>query len=489
MKTFLKRIQSIIRNKIGIISLILSFIALISGLILLYTEQSKTIFWISNFFNFANLKFMVFRTFELEGGSFSGENRVRADGLAYAFNLVFLIASIIYLYSKKTHKNLLQFAYSIIIFSAFMLILEEIIRQFNSFTLLETVPLIFFIRNVILIIFSYSILKITDESITPLTEKNEFSEVVQPEYIKADKYMRGLNLLIDTFFLICLTFKVIMKLPRNFMQPIENIFQEATYAFLMIFFAIIYYTFFEVLFKRTPAKYLTQTFVSGTAKTSVPTSSIFIRSIARKIPFNFVSFLNPNPNSNGWHDALSNTRVMSLNKNKKQFKYLLVLGIVGLFFFINIEVNKYREKNISNNKFSSVITNEAKALKESLKNLSAGDLILLKNTKFIYNGTTYLFNTLSVNDDSVSLALIDRHYKHTKLSDVYSAYEANPESFKKVDVLKEYISKGICEQFDYSVGLKNCGFKYIEDEPNLRVHAIVKIEDAYKRIDEFNKRK
>ena len=70
-----------------------------------------------------------------------------------------------------------------------------------------------------------------------------------------------------------------------------------------------YYLFFEGIWARTPAKFITRTCVV-TVDGEVPTfMDIFKRSCARLIPFEPFSFFG-GMERGGWHDSLTDTRVV-----------------------------------------------------------------------------------------------------------------------------------------------------------------------------------
>jgi len=71
-----------------------------------------------------------------------------------------------------------------------------------------------------------------------------------------------------------------------------------------------YYTFFESLFGRTPAKYITHTLVVDNQGNKPSFNTILLRSLCRHIPFNALSFLGDS--GTGWHDKLSKTRVIKV---------------------------------------------------------------------------------------------------------------------------------------------------------------------------------
>ncbi len=130
-----------------------------------------------------------------------------------------------------------------------------------------------------------------------------------------------------------------------------------------------YHLFFEAVFQRTPAKFLTGTKVvmrDGTKPTFLP---ILGRTLARIIPFEPFSFLfyGAHP-AKGWHDRLSHTLVvpaaltpeqvvaMNLEKpsegtNHVGLVLIIIAGIIGALFVIGIlasvvlaSLNTAREK-------------------------------------------------------------------------------------------------------------------------------------------------
>lgn len=73
-----------------------------------------------------------------------------------------------------------------------------------------------------------------------------------------------------------------------------------------------YYLFFEALFARTPAKWILGTLTVDLEGGKPSFKLILWRSLSRLIPFEQFSYLGSQPN--GWHDRISDTRVVSLSK-------------------------------------------------------------------------------------------------------------------------------------------------------------------------------
>ncbi len=469
MKTVLQNIESKVSNRIGVISLLLASLGLLSSLLTIYTEYSEVIIWLSYFLKYVDLNIMRVDIFDIRGGSFTGGDTFNGDGLNLAFNFIFLLASIIYLYSKKKEKHLLQFVYAVIHFSTWISLLIFIFNQFKRFTLLEPLAIPFLIRNLILLLLSYIILKITDKKLRSIVKDNEFPESEKSKYIKASKYKRFLHLIIDSFLYIGLTFNAFIILPRDFLNSLVQLLGERyALTFLFLFSSIIYYVFFEVLFQRTPAKYLTQTFVTGTEKIAVKSDTILARSFSRKIPFNTFSFLG----DTGWHDSISKTKVLSLNGNKRDYKYLLVLLAMALFFLLNYQFNEFRIDYVTYKKQNGILESEVKAIEYSLDNLRVNDIISLKRTSGHYYDASHFLKVLKIEDESLTIAKIEKTYKQKTLEDIDFLYELNPDNFEKVQISKDNIRKGICNEYGFFNGYNDCGFKYFEDEENMRIYSI-----------------
>lgn len=71
---------------------------------------------------------------------------------------------------------------------------------------------------------------------------------------------------------------------------------------------IIYYSFFEILFARSIAKYITKTMVVMADGSKPSAGTIVKRTFCRIIPFNHFSFLGNS--GRGWHDSISETYVV-----------------------------------------------------------------------------------------------------------------------------------------------------------------------------------
>lgn len=131
---------------------------------------------------------------------------------------------------------------------------------------------------------------------------------------KANKGLRFLNYLIDSFFvLICLSIILIIV---ELLFSIFSIYISSENLLFNIFIyvaLVIIYFLIEFLTKgRSLGKFITGTKVVMIDGTEPTTKDYFTRNLCRLIPFDAFTFLG----ENGWHDKISKTTVV----RKKAFE-------------------------------------------------------------------------------------------------------------------------------------------------------------------------
>jgi len=144
---------------------------------------------------------------------------------------------------------------------------------------------------------------------------------------------RFLNYIIDIVFILVTIFVLAI-----IVSIFANIFAWQGFLFWMgnmtdldgqlvfIGTSIFYYLFFEGLFGRSVAKFITGTTVVGEDGVKPDFVTILKRTFCRLIPFDALSFLG----SRGWHDSISDTYVVNkkaLDEEVKTFHELNLLGV------------------------------------------------------------------------------------------------------------------------------------------------------------------
>ena len=115
------------------------------------------------------------------------------------------------------------------------------------------------------------------------------------------KWTRLTNWAVDVMVISQILFG---KLPFQWIKNISS--NEAIMMWLVCAVHIIlYYSFFEILYRRTPGKFLTNTSVVTSDNAKPSAFTILLRTILRLVPLEFISFLF----AGNWHDRFSKTHV------------------------------------------------------------------------------------------------------------------------------------------------------------------------------------
>lgn len=152
---------------------------------------------------------------------------------------------------------------------------------------------------------------------TELKQKVE-STKIQKEIINktASQGKRLTNYLIDSIFLLIFMFifGTILGLMLAIFSPStlytfkdDNKLRDYLIAFIL---GMIYYSILEATTGKTIAKYITKTKVVNVDGEKPNFGTILLRSLCRFIPFEAFSFLVSD--GSGWHDKLTNTRVVEI---------------------------------------------------------------------------------------------------------------------------------------------------------------------------------
>ncbi|RWU03920.1 RDD family protein [Pedobacter chitinilyticus] len=129
---------------------------------------------------------------------------------------------------------------------------------------------------------------------------NASAKAWQPS-VKVNAATRFAHFVIDTIIWLVLT--TILTLPINAQ---DNTQMLLGYLIMLATF-IGYYTLLETKYQKTVAKFITKTNVVNQDGFKPTTADILRRTLCRIIPFDAISFLF---STNGFHDRLSNTKVI-----------------------------------------------------------------------------------------------------------------------------------------------------------------------------------
>ena len=134
----------------------------------------------------------------------------------------------------------------------------------------------------------------------PVDEAEEFT------FIEASAGARFVNFIVDLVCRVLLNFALVWLLISAGLE-----LDGVTNFLLQLLIALVYYVAFETLFGRTPGKFITGTRVVKTDGSTITAADIFVRTLARAVPFEpFSMFGSDGP----WHDRWSKTRVIPIRR-------------------------------------------------------------------------------------------------------------------------------------------------------------------------------
>jgi len=150
--------------------------------------------------------------------------------------------------------------------------------------------------------------------------------------ILATSGQRLANLFLDRLFFTILTavYGVFLGFLSYFLNNNEilNITQsDVTSVLISLLFYFVMYFILEASKQRTLGKYISKTMVVMEDGSKPSTNTIAIRTLCRFIPFEPFSFLGSD--ARGWHDTLSNTYVVDVEKFKNKQAITLEFDDLG----------------------------------------------------------------------------------------------------------------------------------------------------------------
>ena len=258
------------------------------------------------------------------------------NSLNFFVFLLLLIGIVFYWLSKGKETRLVRFVLSIILLSSVVGFGYSIFRIFyyDTYPYWLAVVLVNLLVKSIYIYFIFFVLnhfKMEKELVKGFDASQKEFQFSENE---ATNWQRLLHLLLDTFFCLGLLSFTAFDVFKALLMKVNLIAGEKASLFLFyLIISFIYYLFFEYFFGSTPAKMLTELRVVNEKGEKASLKSLAIRSVARRIPFDSISFFT----AQGWHDRLSETKVIQEKRTGVKGKYyffLLILLIVSYFILL-----------------------------------------------------------------------------------------------------------------------------------------------------------
>ncbi|MDC1161976.1 RDD family protein [Tenacibaculum sp.] len=446
-----------VEKNITLISLIISLFGFVKEIVF-YIFSFKGILTKVWFYNIVKYTDVV--SFQLFSGNlFSYKSNFHSELESNFFELIFYTLFLVgvYLYRKNKEKRILQFSFSVLLFSSIVNIISLLIYFIISYKSISFMKgyVFFFFWLFIVGVLSYYILMVLVTSF--LKKANEsFSSInnVEVNFNIVSLKKRLFHFLIDAILITLILSKFLFIYPPalKFMSNIIGL--SLTIFIVSTPFYLLYYLFFECFFKATPAKFLTQSIVVTEDRSKLNIGRILTRTLSRRIPFNEFSFF-----SKGWHDKLSETMVVS-ETNKKGiednkylwfFPILLVAGIT-LHFFIDWQKD-YEYYGKSSQEYDKKIEVLDKKIEEGF--LKSGNCLSLSipNSSGFSRSYTHFFIE-RIEGDKIFTRKIDKTF--FIVNKLYEHYLENKNSLKVIELSRRELLESICRSFsDYKKGKIN----------------------------------
>jgi uncharacterized RDD family membrane protein YckC len=140
------------------------------------------------------------------------------------------------------------------------------------------------------------------------------------------------NLTIDSFIILLIFYLVSSFVFSMDVYAQSLILREYIFIYILTF---LYYFSFELLFHKTPGKFITKTKVVMKDGSPADQIHIFLRSLIRLIPFDVLSFTGSYPV--GWHDKFSETIVIDQYPHGKLPAFIeTIIKILKILLYVVI---------------------------------------------------------------------------------------------------------------------------------------------------------
>ncbi|WP_397362703.1 RDD family protein [Olleya sp. R77988] len=492
MKKHLEKASFFIEQKIKFILPIFIVITSLLHYNRVFGNYDSFLFKAQRYFQSISLDFLNIDLFKFNFTNSHGDF-TRINVLEILFLSILIIAYILYHLSKGKEKRLLQFCFSLFfmfsvvrLFLFFFFVFKNLAIDFYGLTYLITV-------SFWLLLF-YLIVKILSKDEKLKTQKYKLLDQY-PEFKlkRATKWQRFFHLIVDAWLGIMVTSNLIRILPRKPLNALVDLIgQRYTLTIVVLVFITIYYIIVELVFKSSPAKYLTQTKIVSLSGQPITSGNIIIRSFSRRIPFNPFSFLG-NESDLGWHDSLSKTTVVQLKRQGKHgsWYWLIIpffLLITAFIYFGNQYLKDYRWSKIRENQYKNQIYD----INNKLNNLSESDFITIGETNDSYSSNYYL-KVSFITEDSVECFVIDKNtYKANTLRKADQFYGGYYYDLDIVTLSKSQLEAAVCDVSNFDNDFIDCGTQLLKDKGNMRIKKIESNNQpslVFDNINFYNNRK
>lgn len=364
----------------------------------------------------------------------------------FVFYLLLFIGSLQFIKTKGRETRFIGFVFSVIFFNAIIVLLQSTFYKFfltkwQDVTSLQIFSIIIgYLALVGVLYVSYRVLKLIK------SEKEIDVIITENKTIVTDtgKWQRFFHWVVDLAVMSLVVIPVIISL-RYWLadsgildgnETLQKFFRGRWSLYTIIFiFILIYYPISEILFGSSPGKFLTESRVVNSKAESPSSSTIFLRTLCRNIPFDALSFFS----KRGWHDSLSETYVVKEKRTGfKTNKLLWILPVLAIYLLVMYFGKRFYTEYKANIEFNNTISEKLNFLESEIKNPNTNQFFVVNDVDYYGNIKNYGFKIEKIEGSKITIKrIIGESLSESSFEQTKYLYEQQKDTAKTF-VIRKY---------------------------------------------------
>lgn len=364
----------------------------------------------------------------------------------FVFYLLLFIGSLQFIKTKGKETRFIGFVFSVIFFNAIVVLLQStfyksFLTKWQDVTSLQIFSIIIgYLALMGVLYVSYRVLKLIK------SEKEIDVIITENKTIVTDtgKWQRFFHWVVDLAVMSLVVIPVIISLGYWLAdsgilegnETIQKFFRGRWSLYTIIFILIlIYYPISEILFGSSPGKFLTESRVVNSKAESPNSSTIFLRTLCRNIPFDALSFFS----KRGWHDSLSETYVVKEKRTGfKTNKLLWILPVLAIYLLVMYFGKRFYTEYKANIEFNNTMSEKLNFLESEIKNPNTNQFFVVNDIDYYGNIKNYGFKIEKIEGSKITIKrIIGESLSESSFEQAKYLYEQQKDTAKTF-VIRKY---------------------------------------------------
>lgn len=364
----------------------------------------------------------------------------------FVFYLLLFIGSLQFIKTKGKETRFIGFVFSVIFFNAIIVLLQStfyksFLTKWQDVTSLQIFSIIIgYLALMGVLYVSYRVLKLIK------SEKEIDVIITENKTIVTDtgKWQRFFHWVVDLAVMSLVVIPVIISLGYwladsgilDGNETLQKFFRGRWSLYTIIFiFILIYYPISEILFGSSPGKFLTESRVVNSKAESPNSSTIFLRTLCRNIPFDALSFFN----KRGWHDLFSETYVVKEKRTGfKTNKLLWILPVLAIYLLVMYFGKRFYTEYKANIEFNNTMSEKLNFLESEIKNPNTNQFFVVNDVDYYGNIKNYGFKIEKIEGSKITIKrIIGESLSESSFEQAKYLYEQQKDTAKTF-VIRKY---------------------------------------------------